>query len=118
MSFTSASLKKEKAIGSELGNFFGGVDKADAKLKKAQEAMKAGANGSNNAGNAAAKSPSSTAADMSDTLRRIGGYSGATPAQGDRAAMMAKKQVDILSQVDSKLAVLENAARTGGMIFP
>jgi hypothetical protein len=55
---------------------------------------------------------------MSDMLRRIGGYSGATPAQGDRAAMMAKKQVDILSQVDSKLAVLENAARTGGMIFP
>ncbi|NLE54513.1 MAG: hypothetical protein GX617_06220, partial [Lentisphaerae bacterium] len=108
---------KEKAIGSELGNFFGGVDKADAKLKKAQEAMKAGANG-NNAGNAAATSPASAAADMSDTLRRIGGYSGATPAQGDRAAMMAKKQVDILSQVDSKLAVLENAARTGGMIFP
>ena len=113
-----SSLKKEKAIGSELGNFFGGVDKADAKLKKAQEAMKAGANGSNGAGNAATTSPASTAADMSDTLRRIGGYSGATPAQGDRAAMMAKKQVDILSQVDSKLAVLENAARTGGMIFP
>ena len=104
--------------GAELGNFFGGVDKADAKLKKAQEAMKAGANGSNNAGKAATASPASAAADMSDTLRRIGGYSGATPAQGDRAAMMAKKQVDILSQVDSKLAVLENAARTGGMIFP
>ena len=112
-----SSLKKEKAIGSELGNFFGGVDKADAKLKKAQEAMKADANGSK-AGSAATTSPASAAADMSDTLRRIGGYSGATPAQGDRAAMMAKKQVDILSQVDSKLAVLENAARTGGMIFP
>lgn len=113
-----SSLKKEKAIGSEIGNFFGGVDKADAKLKKAQEAMKAGANGSNNAGNAAPASPVAAAADMSDTLRRIGGYSGATPAQGDRAAMMAKKQVDILSQVDGKLAVIENAARTGGMIFP
>ena len=112
-----SSLKKEKAIGSELGNFFGGVDKADAKLKKAQEAMKADANG-NKAGSAATTSPASAAADMSDMLRRIGGYSGATPAQGDRAAMMAKKQVDILSQVDSKLAVLENAARTGGMIFP
>ena len=112
-----SSLKKEKAIGSELGKFFGGVDKADAKLKKAQEAMKADANG-NKAGSAATTSPASTTANMSDTLRRIGGYSGATPAQGDRAAMMAKKQVDILSQVDGKLAVIENAARTGGMIFP
>lgn len=101
--------KKEAAVNSALSSFFGDIDKSDKKLKTAQAAMK---------NTAAPASPVAAAADMSDTLRRIGGYSGATPAQGDRAAMIAKKQVDILSQVDAKLAVIENAARTGGMIFP
>ena len=39
------------------------------------------------------------------------------PGAGRPCRNDGKKKVDILSQVD-KLAVIENAARTGGMIFP
>lgn len=51
-----------------------------------------------------------------DSLQRIGGYSGGMKA--NQALDVAKKQVDILGQLDKKLAVLETAARDGGLLFP
>lgn len=73
-------------------------------LAKAQAAMTSGA------------TSASAAKITSDSLQRIGGYSGGMKAS--QALDVAKKQVDILSQVDKKLAVLEAAARDGGLLFP
>lgn len=87
-------------------------DAEELKLKAAQAAMTGDATG--NVGSAARTS----AKEAADNLRRVGGYTGGRGAQADTAAVQAKKQTDILTAVDSKLAVLENAARTGGMIFP
>lgn len=87
-------------------------DAEELKLKAAQAAMTGDSTG--NVGTAARTS----AKEAADNLRRVGGYTGGRGAQADTAAVQAKKQTDILTAVDSKLAVLENAARTGGMIFP
>ena len=87
-------------------------DAEELKLKAAQAAMTGDSTG--NVGTAARTS----AKEATDNLRRVGGYAGGRGAQADTAAVQAKKQTDILTAVDSKLAVLENAARTGGMIFP
>ena len=87
-------------------------DAEELKLKAAQAAMTGDATG--NVGSAARTS----AKEAADNLRRVGGYTGGRNTQADTAAVQAKKQTDILTAVDSKLAVLENAARTGGMIFP
>ena len=87
-------------------------DAEELKLKAAQAAMTGDATG--NVGSAARTS----AKEAADNLRRVGGYTGGRGAQADAAAAQAKKQTDILTAVDSKLAVIENAARTGGMIFP
>jgi len=87
-------------------------DAEELKLKAAQAAMTGDATG--NVGSAARTS----AKEAADNLRRVGGYTGGRGAQADAAAAQAKKQTDILAAVDSKLAVIENAARTGGMIFP
>ncbi|HQL08110.1 MAG TPA: hypothetical protein PLE35_00815 [Lentisphaeria bacterium] len=87
-------------------------DAEELKLKAAQAAMTGDSTG--NVGSAARTS----AKEAADNLRRVGGYTGGRNTQADTAAAQAKKQTDILTSVDSKLAVLENAARTGGMIFP
>ncbi len=87
-------------------------DAEELKLKAAQAAMTGDSTG--NVGTAARTS----AKEAADNLRRVGGYTGGRNTQADTAAAQAKKQTDILTSVDSKLAVLENAARTGGMIFP
>ena len=87
-------------------------DAEELKLKAAQAAMTGDSTG--NVGSAARTS----AKEAADNLRRVGGYTGGRGAQADTAAVQAKKQTDILTAVDSKLAVIENAARTGGMIFP
>ena len=87
-------------------------DAEEMKLKAAQAAMTG--KGTGTIGNAASASAKETV----DNLRRVGGYTGGAGMQTDRTAMLAKKQVDLLGSVDQKLAVLENAARTGGMIFP
>lgn len=87
-------------------------DAEELKLKAAQAAMTGDSTG--NVGTAARTS----AKEAADNLRRVGGYTGGRGAQADTAAVQAKKQTDILTAVDSKLAVIENAARTGGMIFP
>jgi predicted ATP-dependent serine protease len=52
----------------------------------------------------------------SDSLQRIGGYSGGMKAT--QALDVAKKQVDILTQVDRKLASIESSAKSGGLVFP
>jgi hypothetical protein len=87
-------------------------DAEELKLKAAQAAMTGDSTG--NVGTVARTS----AKEAADNLRRVGGYTGGRGAQADTAAVQAKKQTDILTAVDSKLAVIENAARTGGMIFP
>ena len=87
-------------------------DAEELKLKAAQAAMTGDSTG--NVGSAARTS----AKEAADNLRRVGGYTGGRNTQADTAAVQAKKQTDILTAVDSKLAAIENAARTGGMIFP
>jgi len=73
-------------------------------LAKAQSAMATGA------------ASASTAKLASDSLQRIGGYSGGMKAT--QALDVAKKQVDILTQVDRKLASIESSAKSGGLVFP
>ncbi len=70
----------------------------DAALKKAQASV---------AGKAA-----------SDSLQRIGGYSGGGDIKAAQALDAAKRQVDILTQVDKKLGAIEAAAKSGGLVFP
>lgn len=72
-------------------------------LAKAQSAMATGA------------ATASTAKLASDSLQRIGGYSGGMKAT--QALDVAKKQVDILTQVDRKLASIESSAKSGGLVF-
>ena len=109
----AATKAARDAEAAKLAEAKKGVEDAEElKLKAAQAAMTGDSTG--NVGSAARTS----AKEAADNLRRVGGYAGGRGAQADTAAVQAKKQTDILTAVDSKLAVLENAARTGGMIFP
>jgi len=92
-------------------------DVAEVKLKETQKAM-AKATGTTASGEAKAVSSSTTGKEAVDNLRRIGGYSGGRTADQVNAAMAIKKQTDLLSSVDKKMAVLEHSARTGGLVFP
>ena len=83
-------------------------NKEEERLKKAQEALK----------KKEAKAGKPKTAESVDRLHKVGGYTGAAGAMVDKTTQFAKKQTDLLTSVDAKLAVLETAVRDGGMLFP